>query len=267
MENDANDQGVRVSVITLTWNHLKYTRKAVESIKPILTENDEIIFIDNKSTDGTIKYLSSLKMPCKKTVIVLSKQCGIGHAYNIGFRRAKGEFIFIYDNDLEIKMPNTLEHMINVFKTHEKAGIVCPCCDNIMGKYRLAQGMNDLKNEIHQLRMKWRRPWPECPSAAWLLAGECRKKVGFWDEQFDPYGIGDYDYAKRVLKAGYKIYVDRYIFVKHYGGITAKEYVDRDMLRQTQFKFYKKWGYPLPGEPGVPKGGCPRIRGRNYDEV
>lgn len=253
---------VRVSVITLTWNHLEYTKKAVESIKPILTKEDEIIFVDNLSTDGTQEYLQSLELPCPKYLLSPKEQCGIGAAYNIAFRKAKGAFIFIYDNDLEIMMPNTLDHLIKVHQMYEKAGIVAPCCDNIMGRYRVAHSQGKLKNDIMQIRLKWNKAWPENPSAAWLISKECREKVGFWDELFDPYGMGDYDYGKRVLLAGFELYADRYIFVKHYGGVTAKAYTNSDMFRDTRLKFYKKWGYPAPGEPGVPKGGTPRIRNR-----
>ena len=61
---------VRVSVITLTWNHLEYTKKAVTSLLPILEPNDEVIFVDNNSNDGTHKYLEDLEIPCEKHLIL-----------------------------------------------------------------------------------------------------------------------------------------------------------------------------------------------------
>jgi len=244
---------VRVSVITLTWNHIEYTKKAVESIIPCLTSDDEFIFVDNKSTDGTQDYLQSLDLVCPTYVHVVEERCGCAHAYNIGFKKVKGDYIFIYDNDMEIVMKNTLDHMIEVFKNNKDAGIVCPCMNNIIGAVRSCPSISSLKNDIVEIHMGHNKWWPECPSAGWLLKRECLDKVGLFDEQFDPYGINDYDYARRVILAGFKILCDRFIFIQHYGSVTSKEYVTAKMLNVVQEKFYKKWA----GDQHYPKGGCP----------
>lgn len=249
---------VRVSVVTLTWNNLEYTKKAVESIKKILTPDDEVIFVDNLSNDGTALYLDLLELPCATTVNILPFQCGIGHAYNKAFSQCSGEYIFIYDNDLEIVMPNTLEHLIKVHEERQDAGIVCPCCSNVMGRYRCCLDIQYLEHDIVEISKKWNCAWPECPSAAWLIKKKCLAEIGGWDEQFDPYGIADYDYALRVVNAGWKILVDRHIFVKHYGGVTSSKYVNGEMLEKTRQLFFKKW---YPNEQ-YPKGGAPRIRNR-----
>jgi len=244
----------RVSVVTLTWNHLDYTRKAVESIIPILRPDDEIIVVDNNSNDGTQGYLMSQNFPCSNHLIFLEEQCGIGKAYNIAFRKAGGDFIFIYDNDLEIVMPNTLEHMIGIFNNDDSIGIVCPCINRIIGRIRACESKDKLPNDIQEIRMGYKKWWPECPSAAWLIRKECREKVGFWDEDFDPYGMADYDFARRVILAGYRILCDRFIFVQHYGSITASSYVNANLLKITREKFYKKWA----GDLFIPRGSFPR---------
>jgi len=242
MSDDSKKQGVRVSIITLTWNHLKYTKKAVDSILPILKPEDEMIFVDNFSDDGTLEYLEALETPCPKHILFPPFKCGIGKAYNLAFEHAKGEYVFIYDNDLEIKMPETLDSLINTFFLQENVGIVCPCCDNIIGRIRSCKGVNDLEYDVQEITQKYHKPWPELPSAAWLIRNDVLKEVGLWDEQFDPYGIADYDYAKRVLLAGFRILVDRSIFVKHYGSITANDYISKEMMRDVREKFYNKWG-------------------------
>lgn len=243
-----------VSVIILTWNHLDYTKKAVNSIVPILRPTDEIIFVDNHSTDDTQEYLSSLDLPCGKALRMPLIPCGCGAAYNIGLREARGEYVFIFDNDLEIVMPETLEHMIKVFQENIDAGIVCPCMNNIIGKVRSCESIGKLPRDVWPIVMGRKKWWPECPSAAWLLKREVLEKVGLWDEQFDPYGMNDYDYARRVILAGYKILCDRHIFVQHYGSVTSKAYVNSKMLDVARQKFFKKWA---PGVP-CPKGGIPR---------
>lgn len=249
----------RVSVVILTWNKLDYTKQAVSSLMPIMHEDDEVIFIDNQSTDGTIKYLNDVELPCYKIVNVVDAPCGIGKAYNKAFDLASGDYIFIYDNDLQIQMPDTLDHMISVFEQKitegVNPGIVCPCMNNITGRVRALASKDNLPNDIQEIIKRRLRPWPELPSAGWLMSAECMDKVGCWDEQFDPYGIGDYDYAMRVLRAGFRIFADRFIFVHHFGSITSKEYVTKDMLNRTRALFMKKW-FP---DGKFPPGMYPRV--------
>lgn len=247
----------RVSVIILTWNHLDYTKKAIESLSPILESFDEVIIVDNNSDDGTQAYLMDLKLPCSKFTILNEDQCGIAKAYNMALRRVTSDYVFIYDNDLEIVMPNTLDHMIDVFEKNNDAGIVCPCVPKIVGKIRQFKTKEELPNDIQEIKMGYKSWWPECPSAAWLIKREVIDKIGYFDEQFDPYGMCDYDYARRVILSGYKIFADRFIFVNHYGSITASAYVNQKLLRNTRRLFYQKWAkgvrYPKGGTPPAPR--------------
>ena len=50
---------MKLSIITLTYNKLKYTKKYVESLFKY-TKDFELIIVDNGSTDGTREYLQSL---------------------------------------------------------------------------------------------------------------------------------------------------------------------------------------------------------------
>ena len=49
-----------VSIVILTFNELEYTQQCVESIRKHTPEAHEIIFVDNGSTDGTVKWLQKL---------------------------------------------------------------------------------------------------------------------------------------------------------------------------------------------------------------
>ena len=50
---------MKLSIITLTYNKLGYTKKYIESLYRY-TEDFELIIVDNGSTDGTVEYLQSL---------------------------------------------------------------------------------------------------------------------------------------------------------------------------------------------------------------
>ena len=251
-------QDPRVSVITLTWNHLDYTKKCVNSLIPLLKENDEWILIDNNSTDGTQKYLEALQLPCKKILHLSETNIGISQGYNIGLKKSKGKFVLIWDNDLEIVMPETLKHMIGVFKEKPNAGIVQPMMNNLIGRTKLCKSPELLPNRLIFVGMKRTRHYPICPSAAWLISRRCVDSVGKFDERFNEYGILDFDYAKRVLMDGYDIISDGFMWVKHHGSITAKDYLEPEMLERMQTKFNRKYGYACLGDPGVPHGSTRR---------
>ena len=57
-----------VSIIILTFNQLGYTKECVESIRKHTPEPHEIIFVDNGSTDGTLKMAE--KSSSKTTHII-----------------------------------------------------------------------------------------------------------------------------------------------------------------------------------------------------
>lgn len=232
----------RLSVITLTWNHLAYTQKAVESLAPLLTNDDEWIFVDNCSTDGTQGWLMSKQLPCKSLLHICDKNTSISEAYNIAIKESTGDYVLIWDNDLEVVMPNTIEHLLSVFRDCPDAGIVCPMLPNIIGRLRNCTSPDKLPKEIRQISMRHKRPYPMCASAAWLISRKCIEAVGLFDEQFDKYGVLDFDYARRVLDAGFKIYSDGFVWVNHYGSITAKEYMTSEMLHEMHDKFAQKWG-------------------------
>lgn len=74
--------------------------KIVTSL-PRLTDKQEILFVEGHSTDGTFEEIQRVMKKYPHKNIRLIKQMGIGQgdAIRIGFRRAKGEIIILYEGD------------------------------------------------------------------------------------------------------------------------------------------------------------------------
>ena len=67
------------SIIILTHNRLDYTKKCIKSIQKHTPEPHEIIFVDNASTDSTVKWLQGQIKENKNYRLIENKEnvgCG-----------------------------------------------------------------------------------------------------------------------------------------------------------------------------------------------
>ena len=87
----------------LTFNELEYTKKCVESIRRHTPEPHEIIFVDNGSTDGTVKWLRKLvKEHATTNSSRTAKTSAFAKGCNQGIEAASGDFILLLNNDVVV---------------------------------------------------------------------------------------------------------------------------------------------------------------------
>tara|TARA_B100000900_G_C20598938_1_gene724680 strand:- start:3566 stop:4336 length:771 start_codon:yes stop_codon:yes gene_type:complete len=87
----------KVSIITVTLNSEKYLEKTLQSIKNQLYKNYELIIIDGKSKDKTLKIIKKYKSII--SYCVSEKDKGIYDAFNKGMKIARGKYISIVNSD------------------------------------------------------------------------------------------------------------------------------------------------------------------------
>lgn len=86
-----------VSILLPVHNDQDYLRSCIESLLKQGYGNMEIIAIDDKSSDKSLKILKSLKQDKRLKVYANIKRYGISLTLNRALRRAKGQFITIMD--------------------------------------------------------------------------------------------------------------------------------------------------------------------------
>ena len=94
---------MKLSIITLTYNKLEYTKKFVTSLYKY-TKDFELIIVDNGSSDGTVEYLKSLGVK----LILNEENHGFSRGNNQGLELAEGEYIGFLNNDI-LLYPNWFE--------------------------------------------------------------------------------------------------------------------------------------------------------------
>lgn len=87
----------RTSVIMPVRNGLPFIAEALDSALQQLSPDDEIIVVDDASTDGTRSALGRIADPRVRTLDGLGR--GVASARNIGLAAATGEFIAFLDHD------------------------------------------------------------------------------------------------------------------------------------------------------------------------
>ena len=106
-----------VSIVIPVHNGEKYIKEAIDSCINQTYKNIEVIVVDDKSEDNTLKILKEYGE--KITVIPVEKQDGLGNVINIGIRASKGKYIARMDAD-DIMYPTRLEKQIEYLESNSK---------------------------------------------------------------------------------------------------------------------------------------------------
>lgn len=87
---------MRISVIIPTFNRLNTLPRALESILAQTLAAEEIIVVDDGSTDGTQSWISKNHPQCK---VLQQENTGVSSARNLGISAASGDWIALLDSD------------------------------------------------------------------------------------------------------------------------------------------------------------------------
>lgn len=118
-----------ISIVFLNFNRIEETRHTLARLREMIQDDPayEIIAVDNASSDGTGDYLRG--QTDSISVIHMPENQGIA-GYNEGFRRARGDYILVLDDDSYPKDKETLERIAWQFSKQAAIGVVACCIEN-----------------------------------------------------------------------------------------------------------------------------------------
>jgi len=213
-----------VSIVILTFNQLEYTKKCIKSLQKHTPEPHEIIFVDNGSTDGTVKWLKAQMQENKNYKLIENEQnLGFAKGCNQGVAASQGEFILLLNNDVVVA-EGWLSGLLDALKHAPDAGIVGPMTNNISGPQQINddsyQSVNYLDKYAAQFQEKHRHrriPLRRIVGFCMLFKRALAEQIGVLDESFGTGNFEDDDYCLRAALAGYKNYIAGDVFIHHYG--------------------------------------------------
>lgn len=93
-----------------------------------VTEDYEVVFINDGSTDKTFEKLKELRKgsPMNIKIINFSRNFGKEAAMYAGMKNCNGEIITIIDTDLQ-QSPETVKEMLEILKANPDVDCVCAC--------------------------------------------------------------------------------------------------------------------------------------------
>jgi GT2 family glycosyltransferase len=109
----------RASIIVINYNGRAYLATCLRSLLSTVGEQDEIIVVDNNSTDGSIDIVTAFPTV---EVVRSSVNRGFGDASNLGGRPASGRYLVFVNQDT-IPAPGWLEALLRVLDRDPKVGL------------------------------------------------------------------------------------------------------------------------------------------------
>lgn len=219
-----------VSIITLNWNSAAVTCDFLRSIKEQNTyKNIEVIIVDNASKENPTHAFLSIYPSAK--IICNQSNLGFSGGNNKGIRQAKGDYLFIVNNDTEFTA-GLLEGLIEVFEQHPKAGIVSPKFHYFFKKgtieyagytsVNIFTGRNNMvgsgEKDIGQYKEVTQTNYAH--GGAMMVSKKVITEVGFMPEAFFLY-YEELDWSVQIKKKGLQIYFQPNSLIYHKESMTT----------------------------------------------
>ena len=240
------------TVVVPAWNAWDQTQSCLESLRPTLGVQDQVIVVDNGSTDATA---SRLKLFSWAEVVTNETNLGLAEAYNLGARQAQHGLIVFLHNDT-VLTGHWLDRLLAPFDD-PAVGAVGPRSNFCSGP-QAADGASYLDGDTRGMRQfarDWERAHRAAVSTADLLASFCLavrrsaldEVMGF-DEDTLVGGIEEDDLCRRLTAREWQLRVADGSFVHHAGHRTyvanGVDWFARREANRTRFE--ERWGAAVP---------------------
>lgn len=229
-------------------------------------KNFEVIIVENNSTEKeTFEYYEVLSQKHSNIKIVTWEgNFNYSAINNFGVNYAKGEYILLLNNDVEILNDNCLEEML-MFAQRKDVGAVGAklyYSDNTVQHAGVILGLGGTAGHAHKhfnrthpgymARASIAQNLSACTAACLMMRRDVFDEVGGLDESFEV-AFNDVDLCMKIRKKGYLIVFTPYAELYHYesksrGNDSTPEKLER--FRGEIDRFKEKWQKQLDdGDP------------------
>jgi GT2 family glycosyltransferase len=206
----------KVCIIILNWNGLDDTVECLESLKKITYPSYEVVVVDNASSGNDVQVLRE-KYSDYAHIIANDKNYGFSEGNNIGMRYAlekQHDYVLLLNNDTVVDR-SFLSELVTVAESDGKVGIESAKVYfydfpnrlwHVGGKVNWSLGTFKTygvgQEDVGQFDEIADRGFVY--ATAMLISKRVMSTVGLLDSTFF-FGIEEYDYCYRAVKAGFRV--------------------------------------------------------------
>lgn len=115
MKKRSKAQALSISIVIPVYNEEGYLKACLDSIAKQTVQPDEVIVVDNNSTDNTVKLVKNYSF----VKLIYEKRQGVLYASRKGFDTARCDIIGRIDADTRL-LPDWVAHIKDVFSTDKE---------------------------------------------------------------------------------------------------------------------------------------------------
>ncbi|MGZ8634947.1 MAG: glycosyltransferase [Solirubrobacteraceae bacterium] len=215
----SNQSQPTISAVVAAYQAERWIAEAIEAILGQTHPPDEVIVVDDGSTDGTAKELERF---ADRIRVVRQPNGGCPAAFNTAFREATGDFVALCGSD-DVWVPEKLEWQLEAIRRHPEVDVLCGDArlfGRVDGAYAQPPGTGVLDSAA--LTEALYRANVICAPSV-LIRRSLFERLGPFVEDF---GADDYEYWMRCLRAGARFYYDPRPLLgwrQHDGNLSSKE--------------------------------------------
>lgn len=206
-----------VTIVIVTWNKRDDVINLLDSLHPLISNDINIIVVDNASIDGTSDAISRHHL----NVILLENKENLGGTggFNTGIRYAlenlEQKYIWLLDNDAEVR-PDTLEKLISAMESNNAIGIAGSCILDTADRGLIVEAGGGVDNATatwkpylrYQNHSRHIHSPPidvdYVPACSALVRKELFDSIGIMDERYFLHW-DDVDFSRTAIDAGFRV--------------------------------------------------------------
>ena len=226
----------RVAAVIVTFNSAGEIGRCLGSLEGV----DEIVVVDNASSDGTVAAARTARPDAR--ILVNAENRGFAAAVNQGVRASRAELIALLNPDVELRGPLDGSCALATTALRPEVGLAGGRLDDENGGFQEGFSVRALPTAgmlaaeallLNRLwpGNPWNRRWraagfdpdrpQECEQPAgayWMFRREAFDRLGGLDEAFYPLWFEDVDFCRRARSAGLQVRFEPAPKARHAGG-------------------------------------------------
>ncbi|MCC6685431.1 MAG: glycosyltransferase [Fimbriimonadaceae bacterium] len=213
----------RVSVVIVTFQSESTIEECLLSVLRDLSPSDEVIVVDNDSSDGTCEKIEAIRLTWPQIHLRrMNSNLGYAKAANAGIRFSSGEYIVLANPDVTFigDWKEAFKEALDI----PGCGAVGPISDRVMGRQSFSARYDHEASaqDNAELCEQFHRQVEETAMLIGFCIGlkrETLKECGLLDEAMF-LGADDLELSWRLRTLGYKLLIVLDVFVEHRHGVS-----------------------------------------------